>query len=77
MSDQRRIVPSETPSAWAACEVDSPSGLLLICSMASISTVLGRFARVVQHLHNLAAQRQSPHGAGATTGVRIAGLQCG
>ena len=33
MSDQRRIVPSDTPSACAACDVDRPRGLALICSM--------------------------------------------
>jgi hypothetical protein len=55
MSDQRRIVPRETPRAWAACEVDRPRGLLLRGSMAQISPVLGRFTTVVQHLHNLAA----------------------
>ena len=42
MSDQRRIVPSETPSAWAACEVERPSGLVLICSMDSFQRGLCR-----------------------------------
>jgi len=30
MSAQRRMVPSETPNALAACEVDKPRGLFLI-----------------------------------------------
>ena len=42
MSDQRRIVPSETPRAWAACEVERPSGLALICSMGAFQRGLCR-----------------------------------
>src|SRR5436305_11204304 len=41
MSDQRRIVPSETPSARAAWEVESPRGLSLIGSIHPISAVMG------------------------------------
>ena len=40
MSDQRLIVPSDTPSAWAACDVDKPSGLPLIFLIALFQRVL-------------------------------------
>ena len=36
MSDHRRMVPSETPSACAACDVDRPSGLPLMFLMNHI-----------------------------------------
>lgn len=39
MSDQRRIVPSETPRAVAACDVERPSGLAVIDCMALFSTL--------------------------------------
>ena len=42
MSDQRRIVPSETPRAWAACEVERPRGLLLRGSMNANFTRFGK-----------------------------------
>src|SRR5579875_2505509 len=38
MSDQRRMVPSETPSACAACEVDRPSGLPFVFLMHHIAS---------------------------------------
>jgi hypothetical protein len=40
MSDQRLIVPSDTPSAWAACDVDKPSGLPLIFLITLFQRVL-------------------------------------
>jgi hypothetical protein len=42
MSDQRRIVPRETPRAWAACEVERPRGLLLRGSMSANFTRFGK-----------------------------------
>ena len=45
MSDQRRIVPSETPSACAACEVDRPSGLGWNLLHGSISATFAKGSR--------------------------------
>ena len=53
MSDHRRIVPRETPSAWAACEVERPSGLVLsLFHDRAFQRHLGGLARLVQQLHN-------------------------
>ena len=53
MSDQRRIVPSETPRACAACEVESPSGLWVVVSMHLISAVSGGLTSLLQDLHRI------------------------
>ena len=53
MSDQRLIVPSETPSACAACEVDKPSGLPLMFLIALFQRVLDGMRRIVPQLHNI------------------------
>ena len=53
MSDQRLIVPSETPSACAACEVDKPSGLPLMFLIALFQRVLDGMKRIVPQLHNI------------------------
>ena len=56
MSAQRRMVPSETPRALAACEVDKPRGLFLIGSISAFQTALRGLPHDVQHLHNLRGQ---------------------
>lgn len=53
MSDQRRMVPSETPRASAACEVESPSGLLRVLFMDLLHLESPTLPKVVEHLHKL------------------------
>jgi hypothetical protein len=53
MSDQRLIVPSDTPSACAACEVDRPSGLPWMFLIALFHRVLDEMTRIIPQLHNI------------------------
>ncbi len=66
MSDQRRIVPSETPRACAACEVESPSGLWVVVSIHLISAVSGGLTSLLQDLHKISDGMITPQSANAT-----------
>src|SRR2546421_124412 len=56
MSAQRRMVPSETPSARAASDVLKPRGLSLRFTMGAFHRSLRGFAKVLEHLHKFRAQ---------------------
>src|SRR5437764_6202802 len=58
MSAQRRIVPSETPRAFAACDVDKPRGLFLICSISAFQTHLRTLPRDCSNCTTLRRNRE-------------------